>query len=196
MEKYYKRYKKCRGEVVAGRTAAAEKDLEIAGLSRVANEQNRKIAEFSEITTHLRDNNHGLKETIEKQRLDITELTATIAQSAHSGVTTARDDDYYEAEFTRIAGAIYQWVFRSFRGMPEVKHHSLSPAAQESLNASTIGYSALSDSPINHQEIEALVAERLCHHVFCPTFALGIHKGSYNSLYNALGGTGKPLAAL
>lgn len=132
---------------------------------------------------------------IAKQKIDISELTVEISRSVKTNGTTTRGDDHFETRFASLEGALRQWVFRSFRGISGLKHKDLLPAVLGSLEATVFGYNAPLDSKVSQKEIEAAVAERLCTHVFHPTFVLAIQEKYYDIDYitKALGGTGKPL---
>lgn len=132
---------------------------------------------------------------IAKQKIDISELTVEISRSVKTNGTTTRGDDHFETRFASLEGALRQWVFRSFRGISGLKHQDLLPAVLGSLETTVFGYNAPLDSKVSQKEIEAAVAERLCTHVFHPTFVLAIQEKYYDIDYitKALGGTGKPL---
>lgn len=134
----------------------------------------------------------GLAE-IAKQKLNINELTVEMSRSVKTSSTTTRGDDYFDAKFASLEGAIRQWVFRSFRGTSDLKHQDLLPTVRDSLKATVFEYDPILASKVNLKEIEAVVVERLRTHVFCPLFVLTIQEQYRNldCISEALRGTGE-----
>lgn len=169
------------------------------------NKLQKKDETFREQYEILKEQQNELKRSydtaiayIQSQQRDINELTVEISRSVNTNGTTTRGDDYFEAKFAVLEGAIRQWVFRSFRDIPDIKHQDLLPTVQTSLEATVFEYKASADSKASSKEIEAAIAERLRAHVFHPSFVLHIQDQFYNTghMSEVLGGTGKLLPLL
>lgn len=137
------------------------------------------------------------QETLNGQKRHITELTETISQSGSRMVTTTRDDDYFEAEFTKLVGAIQQWVFRNFRGPSNLRPEHFSEHVRNSLDRTIWTNNGRLKLDFKVKEIQAVVADQLVRHVF-HWFPFGkpnvhnIHQG-FQAILEHLGGTGKLL---
>lgn len=142
--------------------------------------------------------NRGYGEVQEKmkgQNEQITELTETISLFGNRSSTTTRDDDYFEGEFSKLAGAIQQWIIRYFRGASDVKVQDLPQTVQDSLR-NTIFSDGSHEPEIKLKEIEAVVVHQLTHAFFGRSpFSLPwdqhLHR-SFHAVFELLRGTGKP----
>lgn len=198
-EECLKRLKDCQKQrddvtknFIAVQHAFAKQDAEVDGLKKTITKQNRHIADLTATDERLRRELATITDTSAKQRLHITELTETILHSAHDATTATRDDDYFEAQFAGLAGAIHQWIFRTFRGLPDITHKDLTPVVLESLEAATLGYNPSPDVKITLKEIEAVVVWRLHRIIFCGNFVFKLYGFHYpEDVRKALGGSGK-----
>lgn len=150
----------------------AQQLLDIAQLKETAAAQSRKIME--------------LTETAAAQRRSITELTEPVF---HSVSTPTKYDDYFTAEFASLAGDIRQWVFRYFRGGPDVQHQDLPLAAQKSMRAVILGYDAALATIVSAKEIEAAVTQRLSRHIFNRPYVFELCGSSYPLIFDLIGGS-------
>lgn len=155
----------------------------------------RELAESAKISDELlraaRLQCQQLKETLNQRDFNITELTETIMHFAHSEATTARDDDYFEGEFARLANTIYQWVFRYFNQISDINHGALPPSIKGCFESTIFEYNTLQDHKVRRKEIEAAVSERIYSCIFRSQFLFGKHSLSYNGVRKSVGGTGK-----
>lgn len=146
--------------------------LDIAQLKETAAVQSRKIME--------------LTETAAAQSRSITELTEPIF---HSISTPTKYDDYFTAEFASLASDIRQWVFRYFRGGPDVQHQDLPLAAQKCMRAVILGYDASLGTTVSAKEIEAAVTQKLSQHIFNRPYVFELCGSSYPLIFDLIGGS-------
>lgn len=164
----------------------------VSTLEIIKKHQLFNIAQLTDTTAAQRCSIVKLEETVVEQRHSITGLTETILRSTYSINTATRDDEYFDAEFASLAGEIRQWIFRYFRNGPDVKHQDLSPTAQQSMGVVILDYDTILGTKVSAKEIEAAVIQRLSQHIFCSPFAFGLCSLGYPSVFQAIGGTGKP----
>lgn len=154
-----------------------------------SNKWNEKFITLEKENKEFREGHAAALEVIEKQKLDINELTVEISRSVKISGTTTRDDDHFKMKFASLEGAVRQWVLQTFHGIPNLKHQDLPPTVQDSLKAAVLGYNPQPDSKVDRREIEAVVFEKLRTHIFCHAFVSTTHE-QYRSIFQALGGTG------
>lgn len=145
--------------------------------------------------TELNRDYGEVQKAMKGQNEKITELTKTISLFGDRGSTTTRDDDYFEGEFSKLAGAIQQWVVRYFRGASDVKVQDLPQPVQDSLHH-TIFNDRSHEPEIKLKEIEAVVVHQLtCAFFGRSPFGLPwdehLHR-SFHVVFELLRGTGKP----
>lgn len=145
--------------------------------------------------TELNRASGEVHEKIKGQNQQITELTETISLFGNRSSTTTRDDDYFEGEFSTLAGAIQQWVMRYFRGVSDVRAQDFPQTVQDSLN-NTIFRDESHKPEIKLKEIEAVVVHQLsCAFFSRSSFSLpwDEHRhSSFHHVFELLRGTGKP----
>lgn len=155
----------------------------------LSSEWNEKYIVLEKKQEELGKDHATALKAIEKQKLDINELTIEISRSVKISGTTTRDDDHFKMKFASLEGAVRQWVFQTFHGIPNLKHQDLPQIVQDSLKAAVLGYNPQPDSKVDRREIEAVVFEKLRTHIFCAAFVFPTHE-QYRSISEALGGTG------
>ncbi|KAI5837492.1 hypothetical protein DFP73DRAFT_531926 [Morchella snyderi] len=140
--------------------------LEVDELKKVLTRRNREVTairkELDEQHFHMRT----LKETLAVKQQNISELTEEISKSTPSVNTVTRDDAYFDAEFSGLAGAIRQWTFRYFRNGPEINHRGLPLRLQETMAATISDYSPVPDRTVVAKDIEASATELIVHWAF------------------------------
>lgn len=154
-----------------------------------ANQQKRDIIDLNRAYREVQEAMRG-------QNRQITELTETISLFGNRCSTTTRDDDYFEGEFSKLAGDIQQWVMRYFRGVSDVKVQHLPQAVQDSLNATIFRDGSEGEFEIKLKEIEAVVVHQLTHALFVRTpFGLPWDEHMYRcfrSIQELVRGTSEP----
>lgn len=184
------------GEVKKSRDAA-EKDIrELQHRNRDLERAHIRAKEALEgHKRHITELNRDYGEAQEAMKGQITELTKTISLFGNRSSTTTRDDDYFEGEFSKLAGAIQQWIMRHFRGPSDVKVQYLPQTVQDSLRH-TIYNDGSHEPEIKLKEIEAVVVHQLtCAFFGRSPFSLPWDEHLYRSFHNVfelLRGTGKP----
>lgn len=161
-----------------------DRDRQIARLQQ-------ELADSAKASSEYLQQYQQLQATLAQQKLSITELTETILRTVHSRAETARDDDYFEIEFARLANAIHQWVFRYFHLVSETKHAALPPILKECLNNTVFEYSALQQHAVRRKEVEAAVSERIYSCIFRSPFLFGKNGMGYRAVRSILAGTGR-----
>ncbi|KAL0631946.1 hypothetical protein Q9L58_009173 [Maublancomyces gigas] len=134
--------------------------------------------------TELNRDYGEVQEAMKGQNEQITELTKTISLFGGRSSTTTRDDDYFEGEFSKLAGAIQQWIMRCFRGPSDVKFQDLPQTVQDSLR-DTIFNDGSHEPEIKLKEIEAVVVHQLTRAFFGRSpFSLPWDEHLYRSFHN------------
>lgn len=187
-EQYSEMKKRCNATEKALRVAERRNDE----LERAANRAREEVNEHKQNITGLNRAYGEVQETMRGQDQQITELTQTISLFGNRCSTTTRDDDYFEGEFSRLAGVIQQWVMRCFRGESDVKVRDLPQEVQDSLNATIFRDGS---EGVKLKEIEAVVVHWLMNVLFSRSpFSLPWHEVIYHSFYSVYGllqGTGE-----
>lgn len=164
-------------------------------LERACGRMKENVEGLKKHITELNRASGEVQEKIKGQNQQITELTETISLFGNRSSTTTRDDDYFEGEFSTLAGAIQQWVMRYFRGVSDVGARDFPQTVQDSLNSTIFG--GESHKPeIKLKEIEAVVVHQLsCAFFGRSPFSLPwdehLHS-SFHHVFELLRGTGKP----
>lgn len=165
---------------------------EFIQLKQEHDDKRKYLRELREHHKRLKEDYDKVQETVDRQRDQITELTAEIASFHGRGGTTTRDDDYFEAEFAKLMGSIQQWVFRYFGGPSDVKLVDFPPAVQESVK-----FTVWSDREpeIKVKEIQAVVGDILVRHIIglSPFWMPPLHDlgHGFRSVYDSLEATGE-----
>lgn len=161
-------------------------------LERVTSQGREEVNEHKQNITELNRAYGEVQEAMRGQNQQITELTQTISLFGNRCSTTTRDDDYFEGEFSKLAGVIQQWVMRYFRGESDVKVRDLPQEVQDSLNATIFRDGS---EGVKLKEIEAVVVYCLMNALFSRSpFGLPWHEAiyhSFGSVYGLLRGTGE-----
>lgn len=135
------------------------------------------------------------EESVTKCEQQIVKLTETISRSSqrNDASTATRDDDYFGTEFSELANAIQQWVFRHFRGGSDQRLETLDPVLQDSFDKVILKDEPLKTSRAQLDAISAIIANQLTSHVFPQFRYLGIADlhDPFLALFNCIGGTGK-----
>lgn len=165
-------------------------------LVRVSGQAREEVNQQKQHITDLNRAYGEVQESMRGQNQQITELTETISLFGNRCSTTTRDDDYFEAEFSKLAGDIQQWVMRYFRGVSEVKAQHLPQAVQDSLSATIFRDGSEGDPEIKLKEIEAVVVHHLTYALFSRTpFGLPWDEHMYccfRSIQELVRGTSEP----
>lgn len=164
-------------------------------LERVTGRAREDMNQHKRNITELNRAYGEVQEAMRGQGQKITELTQTISLFGNRCSTTTRDDDYFEGEFSKLAGVIQQWVMRYFRGASDVKFQDLPQEVQDSLNAAIFRDGSEGEYEIKIKEIEAVVVQYLTNALFSrSSFGLPWHEPIYHSfcsVYELLQGTGE-----
>lgn len=165
-------------------------------LERVNGQAREEVNQQKQHITDLNRAYGEVQEAMRGQNQQITELTETISLFGNRCSTTTRDDDYFEGEFSRLAGDIQQWVMRYFRGVSDVKTQYLPQTVQDSLNATIFRDGSEGEHEIKLKEIEAVVVHQLTGALFSRTpFSLPWDEHLYRcfrSIHELVRGTSEP----
>lgn len=142
----------------------------------------------------LQRHSEHAEETSRRCEQQIVKLTETISRAGQrEDAKTGRDDDYFATEFSELAGAVQQWVFRHFRGAVERRMEGVEGVLRESLEETVHREELLGKSRAQLDAIVAVVGHQLAGRVF-PRFRFlgvaGLHD-PFLTVFNCVEGTGE-----